>query len=130
MGSEVLRADKMVCLRIILVLSLISLSLAAHRRGGPRCETFRCRSNTITATHCCNSGINSRCCAYIGGGGGGSGWNSGGNNNNKPGTCPPYHGRRSSWQHGGSGYNPGSHQHHGRCIRDSECPGELKCCYL
>ena len=78
----------------------------------------------------------SRCCAYVGGGGGGSAWNSGGNSNNKPGTCPPYNGRRrrspekAPWIHGGSGYNPGHHQSHGRCIRDSECPGSLKCCYL
>ena len=79
-----------------------------------------------------------RCCFYTGGGGGG-GWNNGGGyNNNKPGSCPPYNGRRkrspeeAPWNNGGSGYNPGhGHGGHGggRCIRDSECPGAMKCCY-
>merc|ERR1712154_476599 len=82
MGSqcEVSDEDKMVGLRIILVLSLmISLSLASL------CQTSRCRNNFLTATVCCNSGKNFRCCDYSGGGG---------RNNNKPGSCPPYHGRR------------------------------------
>merc|ERR1739842_167755 len=55
---------------------------------------------------------------HYGGGGwnnGGGGWNNGGN-----------------WNSGGSGYNPGYNNGYGggRCIRDSECPGSLKCCYL
>merc|ERR1711874_145739 len=119
---EVSDEDKMVGLRIILVPSLmISLSLASI------CQTSRCRNNFLTATVCCNSGKNFRCCDYSGGGG---------RNNNKPGSCPPYHGRmrrspeRAPWDHGGSGYNPGHHHHPGRCIRDSECPRSLKCCYL
>merc|ERR1712038_1244163 len=129
-----LTSDKMCCLRLILVLSLISLVLTARGRPGS-CETSTCRYNSATAAVCCNSGRNSRCCSYIGGAGGGSGWNGG--NNNKPGSCPPYNGRRgrrspedAPWHHGGSGYHPGHHENHGRCIRDSECPRSLKCCYL
>merc|ERR1712226_1727834 len=123
MGSEVLAADQMGSLRLILYLCLVSLALTARGRPGS-CETSRCRASSVTATACCISGRNSRCCSY-------SGWN-----NNKPGSCPPYHGRRrrspeeAPWRHGGSGFNPGHHQDHGRCIRDSECPGSLKCCYL
>merc|ERR1719244_1773473 len=64
---------------------------------------------------------------------------------NKPGQCPTYNGRKrrspeqlsssgrtfgnnGGWNNGGQGYNPG--YNYGRCIRDSECPGSLKCCYL
>merc|ERR1712119_26669 len=142
MGSEVLSSDKepqatrdkMVCLRLILLLSLLSLCLASQGRPGS-CETSRCRHHSVTAAVYCLSGQNSRCCDYIGGGGGGSGWNPG--NNNKPGSCPPYNGRRrrrspeeAPRHHGGSGYNPGHHHNQGGCIRDTECPRSLKCCYL
>merc|ERR1712066_156850 len=93
------------------------------------------------------------------GGNWGNGINNGGswgngNYNNKPGQCPSYNGRkkrsaeqtprqgRSSgrtfgnnggWNNGwngGQGFNPGYNNNNGRCIRDSEFPGSLKCCYL
>merc|ERR1712183_978367 len=60
--------DKMVCLRLILLLSLLSLCLASQGRPGS-CETSRCRHHSVTAAVCCLSGQNSRCCDYIGGGG-------------------------------------------------------------
>merc|ERR1711936_1357255 len=132
---------EMIILRIILLISLISLSLASIGRDERRfgnCDTSTCRYDQGRARQCCDSGRNTRCCFYIGGEGGG-GWNNGGGyNNNKPGSCPPYNGRRrrspeeAPWNNGGSGYNPGhGHGGHGggRCIRDSECPGAMKCCY-
>merc|ERR1711874_134448 len=143
-----------ISLRIVLLISLISLSLAAIGRDEKRfgnCDTSTCRYDQGRARQCCDSGRNTRCCRYTGGGNGGwnnggggwnnggGGWNNGGGyNNNKPGSCPPYSGRRkrspeeAPWNNGGSGYNPGhGHGGHGgeRCIRDSECPGAMKCCY-
>merc|ERR1711915_1137571 len=108
------------------------------------CVIFRCMLDSGQAQYCCGSGRNKRCCSYYGGGGGWNNGNNGGYNNNKPGTCPPYDGRykrspvpqdanggrhfgggggNNGWNNGGGGYG-------GRCIRDSECPGSLKCCYL
>merc|ERR1719499_2081877 len=123
------------------------------------CQTSRCRSDYSRAEYCCRSGKNTGCCAYAGGnyGNGGSWGNGGANNgnyNNKPGSCPPYNGRKKrspeqdprlsggrfnggrwssgGWATGGQGFNPGYNNNYGngRCIRDSECPGSLKCCYL
>merc|ERR1712117_51800 len=64
---------------------------------------------------------------HFGGGGwnnGGSwnnGWNGGGNWNNGGSGSGFNPGYNNGWNNGGGG---------GRCIRDSECPGSLKCCYL
>merc|ERR1712038_2203820 len=173
------RIQEMTSLRTILLLSLISMSLAAVGKDQKtfgwmgdlifgNCDTSTCRYDTYRARECCNSGRNTRCCSYVGGGGGGGGWNNGGDyNNNKPGSCPPYNGRRkrspeeapwatnsggrhygnggwsggsgrypsynNGYGNGGSGFNPGYNNGGyggGRCIRDSECPGSLKCCYL
>merc|ERR1712038_605199 len=179
------RIQEMTSLRTILLLSLISMSLAAVGKDQKtfgwmgdlifgNCDTSTCGYDTYRARECCNSGRNTRCCSYVGGGGwDNGGWNNGGNyNNNKPGSCPPYNGRRKrspedapwlsnsagrhfgnggghygnggghygnggghygnggGWNSGGSGYNPGYGNGGGRCIRDSECPGSLKCCYL
>merc|ERR1711936_1511116 len=82
---------EMIILRIILLISLISLSLAAIGRDERRfgnCDTSTCRYDQGRARQCCDSGRNTRCCRYTGGG------NGGGYNNNKPGSCPPYSGRR------------------------------------
>merc|ERR1711874_945841 len=122
-------------LRIILFLTLVSLSLAAIGKEEKtfgwmgdilfgNCDTATCRYDTNRARDCCNSGRNTRCCSYVGGGG----WNNGGNyNNNKPGSCPSYNGRRKrspedapwasnsggrhygggGWNNGGGGWNNG-----------------------
>merc|ERR1712179_57204 len=139
----------------LLCLSLFSLLLFfLHKteaeisgRTFGSCDTLRCMLDQGQAGYCCNSGRNRRCCSY----GGGDGWdngNYGGYNNNKPGSCPSYNGRyfggvgsrpnggygNTGWNNGGSGYNPGYNggwnNGGGRCIRDSECPGSLKCRFL
>eukprot|EP00092_Neocalanus_flemingeri_P030600 GFUD01033225.1.p1 GENE.GFUD01033225.1~~GFUD01033225.1.p1 ORF type:complete len:175 (-),score=34.79 GFUD01033225.1:74-598(-) len=121
------------------------------------CQISGCRSDISRAQYCCRTGKNTRCCSYTGGNGGngnnGGNWNNGGNNNNKAGTCPNYNGRKKrspeqaprgsnsgssfghnngGWNNGGQGFRPGHNNNNGqgRCIRDSECPGSLKCCYL
>merc|ERR1711915_1074776 len=57
-----------------------------------------------------------------GNGNNGGTWNNNGHGSsgNKTGSCPPYLGR--------TGRSIG--QNNGRCIRDSDCPSQLKCCYL
>merc|ERR1712073_204496 len=103
------RIQKMTNLRIILLLSLLTLSLAAIGKDEKtfgwmgdlifgNCDTSTCRYDQGRARQCCDSGRNTRCCRYTGGGNGGwnngggggnngGGWNNGGGyNNNKPGS--------------------------------------------
>merc|ERR1711953_1566024 len=87
------RILEMTNLRIILLLSLLTLSLAAIGKDEKtfgwmgdlifgNCDTATCRYDRDRARECCNSGRNTRCCSYVAGGGGGGGWNNGGNYNN------------------------------------------------
>merc|ERR1719422_590882 len=108
-------------------LAAISSSSSRDGRTFGSCSTLRCSTDLGQAQYCCSSRRNTACCRYDGGYNGGY---NGGYSNNKPGSCPSYSGRRrrspeeAPWSCGG-GYGSG-----GQCIRDSECPGSLKCCFL
>ena len=57
---------------------------------------------------------------------GGGGWGNNGGNVWNGGSGSGFNpGYNNGWGNGNGGWNNG-----GRCIRDSECPGSLKCCYL
>merc|ERR1712029_713519 len=114
--------------------------------GGGSCDWSQCRYDRYLAQRCCSS--SGTCCDFANGGNNGNN-NGGFNNNNKPGSCPPYNGRKrrsprgrfpgngngrfpgnNGYNNGGQGYNPGYNNNGGSCIRDSECSADLKCCYL
>merc|ERR1712088_368318 len=96
--------------------------------GGGSCDWSQCRYDRYLAQSCCSS--SGTCCDFANGG---NNSNNGGfnNNNNKPGSCPPYNGRRKRSPRGRyPGNNGNGNNNGGSCIRDSECSADLKCCYL
>merc|ERR1719242_2137202 len=141
---------------MVVILGLVILAMAEAQYGS--CDWSQCRYDRYLAQRCCSA--SGTCCDFA------NGDNNGGfNNNNKPGSCPPYNGRRKRsprgwfpgngrYNNGGQGYNPGYNNGYnpgygngngynpgygngngynnngGSCIRDSECSGDLKCCYL
>merc|ERR1711872_128361 len=154
MGSSIEEAMmKTFTIFMFLVLGVLVLIPGTFGQFGNygSCRISICRTQLSRAEYCCSSGENRGCCSYTGG----NGWNNGGNwgngnYNNKPGQCPSYNGRKRrspeqsprrsgssgrffgnnggwnhGWNNGGQGFNPG--YNNGRCIRDSECPGSLKC---
>merc|ERR1719400_23503 len=139
-------------LAMVVILGLVILAMAEAQYGS--CDWSQCRYDRYLAQRCCSS--SGTCCDFANGGNNGNNNNNGGfnNNNNKPGSCPPYNGRRKRSPRGrypgnngngrfpgnngngynpgfGNGYNPGyGNNNGGSCIRDSECSADLKCCYL
>merc|ERR1712181_206305 len=130
-------------LTLVVILVLVILAMVEAQYGG--CDWSQCRYDRYLAQRCCSS--SGTCCDFAIGGNNGNNNNGGYNNNNKPGSCPPYNGRKKRSPRGrfpgnngngnGNGYNPGygngynnNNNNGGSCIRDSECSGDLKCCYL
>merc|ERR550517_1509321 len=141
-------------LAMVVILGLVILAMAEAQYGS--CDWSQCRYDRYLAHRCCSS--SGTCCDFANGGNNGNN-NGGFNNNNKPGSCPPYNGRKkrsprgrfpvnngngrfpgnNGYNNGGQGYNPGYNNGYnpgygngngGSCIRDSECSADLKCCYL
>merc|ERR1712007_263306 len=140
---------------VLAVVPIVFLAVVDAQYGGGGCDWSVCRYDRYLAQRCCSS--SGTCCDFANGGNNGNNNNNGGfNNNNKPGSCPPYNGRRKRSPRGrypgnngsqgynpgynngngynpgfGNGYNPGyGNNNGGSCIRDSECSADLKCCYL
>merc|ERR1712212_768902 len=148
-------------LAMVVILGLLILAMAEAQYGS--CDWSQCRYDRYLAQRCCSS--SGTCCDFPNGGNNGNNGNNNGgfNNNNKPGSCPPYNGRKkrsprgrfpgngngrfpgnNGYNNGGQGYNPGYNNGNGynpgygngynnnggSYIRDSECSGDLKCCYL
>merc|ERR1712020_615219 len=143
-----MRSMAMVVISVVLMVTMVGAQY-----GGGSCDWSQCRYDRYLAQRCCSS--SGTCCDFANGGN--NGYNNGGfNNNNKPGSCPPYNGRKkrsprgrfpgngngrfpgnNGYNNGGQGYNPGynngngyNNNNGGSCIRDSECSADLKCCYL
>merc|ERR1712018_979366 len=155
MGGN-MRSMAMVVISVVLMVTMVGAQY-----GGGSCDWSQCRYDRYLAQRCCSS--SGTCCDFANGGNNGGNYgnngNGGFNNNNKPGSCPPYNGRRKRSPRGrfpgnngngrypgynngngynpgyGNGYNPGYNPGYGNgnggsCIRDSECSADLKCCYL
>merc|ERR1712020_624555 len=138
----------------MVLIPMLVVAMADAQYGGGSCDWSQCRYDRYLAQRCCSS--SGTCCDFANGINNGNN-NGGFNNNNKPGSCPPYNGRkkrsprgrypgnngngRFPGNNGGQGYNPGynngngynpgfGNNNGGSCIRDSECSADLKCCYL
>ena len=140
-------------------LAAISISSSRDGRTFGSCSTLRCSTDLGQAQYCCSSRRNTACCRYDGGYNGGynGGYSNNkpgscpsysGRRRRSPEEAPwsrggGYGGGSGRWSSGGyyggsgSGYNPGYNGGYGggygsggQCIRDSECPGSLKCCFL
>merc|ERR1711983_617969 len=151
MGGN-MRSMAMVVISVVLMVTMVGAQY-----GGGSCDWSQCRYDRFLAQRCCSS--SGTCCDFANGGNNGNNNNNNGgfnNNNNKPGSCPPYNGRRKrsprgrfpgnngngrfpGYNNGGQGYNPGynngngynpGYGNGGSCIRDSDCSADLKCCYL
>merc|ERR1712083_1187383 len=100
-------------LAMVVILGLVILAMAEAQYGS--CDWSQCRYDRYLAQRCCSS--SGTCCDFA---------NGGINNNNKPGSCPPYNGRKkrsprgrfpgngngrfpgnNGYNNGGQGYNPG-----------------------
>merc|ERR1711997_1289505 len=106
-------------LPMVVILGLVILAMAEAQYGS--CDWSQCRYDRYLAQRCCSS--SGTCCDFANGGNNGNNNNGGFNNNNKPGSCPPYNGRRKRsprgrypgnngngrfpGNNGGQGYNPG-----------------------
>merc|ERR1712130_437652 len=130
MGMGNMRSRAMVVISVVLMVTMVGAQY-----GGGSCDWSQCRYDRYLAQRCCSS--SGTCCDFANGGNNGNNGNNNGgfNNNNKPGSCPPYNGRKKRSPRGrfpgnGNGYNPGYNNNGGSCIRDSECSADLKCCYL
>merc|ERR1712088_554544 len=149
MGVATMRSMAMV---VIPALVVLVATMAEAQYGGGSCDWSQCRYDRYLAQRCCSS--SGTCCDFANGINNGNN-NGGFNNNNKPGSCPPYNGRKkrsprgrfpgngngrfpgnNGYNNGGQGYNPGYGNGNGynnngdSCIRGSECSADLKCCYL
>merc|ERR1719500_2200234 len=104
---------------MVVILALVA-AVAEAQYGGGSCDWSHCRYDRYLAQRCCSS--SGTCCDFANGGNNGNNNNGGFNNNNKPGSCPPYNGRkkrsprgmfpgngngRFPGNNGGQGYNPG-----------------------
>merc|ERR1712130_188413 len=141
-----MRSMAMVVISVVLMVTMVGAQY-----GSGSCDWSQCRYDRYLAQRCCSS--SGTCCDFANGGNNGNNGNNNGgfNNNNKPGSCPPYNGRKKRSPRGrftgngynpgygngynpgygnGNGYNPGYNNNGGSCIRDSECSADLKCCYL
>merc|ERR1712242_475323 len=110
-------------LAMAVILGLVILAMAEAQYGS--CDWSQCRYDRYLAQRCCSS--SGTCCDFANGGNNGNNNNGGFNNNNKPGSCPPYNGRKkrsprgrfpgnngngrfpgnNGYNNGGQGYNPG-----------------------
>merc|ERR1712083_751063 len=161
MGQTVATMRSLAMVVAVLVFAMVVVE--GQYYGGGSCDWSQCRYDRYLAQRCCSS--SGTCCDFANGGNNGNNNNNNGgfNNNNKPGSCPPYNGRKkrsprgrfpgngngrfpgnNGYNNGGQGYNPGYNNGYnpgygngngynpgyGSCIRDSECSGDLKCCYL
>merc|ERR1712010_268861 len=107
---------------VIPALVVLVATMAEAQYGGGSCDWSQCRYDRYLAQRCCSS--SGTCCDFANGGNNNN--NGGFNNNNKPGSCPPYNGRRkrsprgrfpgngngrfpgnNGYNNGGQGYNPG-----------------------
>merc|ERR1712038_19051 len=108
---------------VIPALVVLVATMAEAQYGGGSCDWSQCRYDRYLAQRCCSS--SGTCCDFANGGNNGNN-NGGFNNNNKPGSCPPYNGRKkrsprgrfpgngngrfpgnNGYNNGGQGYNPG-----------------------
>merc|ERR1711934_1030754 len=109
---------------VIPALVVLVATMAEAQYGGGSCDWSQCRYDRYLAQRCCSS--SGTCCDFANGGNNGNNNNGGFNNNNKPGSCPPYNGRKkrsprgrfpgngngrfpgnNGYNNGGQGYNPG-----------------------
>merc|ERR1711881_532717 len=95
----------------MVLIPMLVVAMADAQYGGGSCDWSQCRYDRYLAQRCCSS--SGTCCDFANGGNNGNN-NGGFNNNNKPGSCPPYNGRRKRsprgrypGNNGGQGYNPG-----------------------
>merc|ERR1712222_111543 len=118
-------------LAMVVILGLVILAMAEAQYGS--CDWSQCRYDRYLAQRCCSS--SGTCCDFANGGNNGNNNNNNGgfNNNNKPGSCPPYNGRKkrsprgrfpgnngngrfpgnNGYNNGGQGYNPGYNNGYG-----------------
>merc|ERR1719219_2986235 len=112
---------------VVAVLVLAMVVVEGQFYGGGSCDWSQCRYDRYLAQSCCSS--SGTCCDFANGGNNNNnnGNNGGFNNKNKPGSCPPYNGRKkrsprgrfpgnngngrfpgnNGYNNGGQGYNPG-----------------------
>merc|ERR1719220_1696405 len=76
---------------VIPALVVLVATMAEAQYGGGSCDWSQCRYDRYLAQRCCSS--SGTCCDFANGGNN-SNNNGGFNNNNKPGSCPPYNGRK------------------------------------
>merc|ERR1712154_573563 len=120
MGQTVATMRSMAMVVIPALVVLVATMAEAQYRGGS-CDWSQCRYDRYLAQRCCSS--SGTCCDFANGANNGNN-NGGFNNNNKPGSCPPYNGRKkrsprgrfsgngrfpgnNGYNNGGQGYNPG-----------------------
>merc|ERR1711990_287493 len=110
----------------MVVIPMLVVAMADAQYGGGSCDWSQCRYDRYLAQRCCSS--SGTCCDFANGGNNGNNGNNNGgfNNNNRPGSCPPYNGRKkrsprgrfpgngngrfpgnNGYNNGGQGYNPG-----------------------
>merc|ERR1712107_867322 len=87
----IMRSMAMVVIPVVLMVTMVGAQY-----GGGNCDWSQCRYDRYLAQRCCSS--SGTCCDFANGGNNGGNYgnngNGGFNNNNKPGSCPPYNGRR------------------------------------
>merc|ERR550532_3027977 len=81
----------MASMAMVVILALVA-AVAEAQYGGGSCDWSQCRYDRYLAQRCCSS--SGTCCDFANGGNNGNNNNGGFNNNNKPGSCPPYNGRK------------------------------------
>merc|ERR1712212_250529 len=119
-------------LAMVVILGLLILAMAEAQYGS--CDWSQCRYDRNLAQRCCSS--SGTCCDFANGGNNGNNNNNNGYNNGGQGYNPGYNNGYNPGYGNGNGYNPGYgngngyNNNGGSCIRDSECSGDLKCCYL
>merc|ERR1719233_596663 len=111
-------------LAMVVILGLVILAMAEAQYGS--CDWSQCRYDRYLAQRCCSS--SGTCCDFANAGNNGNGRFPGNNgyNNGGQGYNPGYNNGYNPGYGNGNGYNNNG----GSCIRDSECSGDLKCCYL